>query len=273
MKFCASYKIPQAMWGSLDEIRFSAKALAQAINILENNKTQKVIIEVLALDEKLTLEKITDLLKEYSNLYFDFYDMTDFLNACNSNRSKSRFMYHYPANTFNMLYFLSQLPVSDITIGEPLVFNLKFVKAQMDKQKRKINIRVNPVIGRPDLFNQISEKDNGFKHFWILPQYVKLYDEYIDVLDLYDENAVREEALVRVFTKGVYTRELKYFLRNCDTVVRGFFIDEDFVNRRMNCNQVCMQDRCHWCQAYENLYLALKDKQDHDNSENPFENL
>lgn len=34
-----------------------------------------------------------------------------------------------------------------------------------------------------------------------------------------------------------------------------------------------MQNRCHWCNAYEQLYMALKDKQDQDDNDNPFENL
>ena len=173
------------------------------------------------------------MLTEYPNLYFDFYDMTTFLNCCDD---KNRYMYHYPVNTFNMLYFMLRMPVSDITIGEPLTFNWKFVKAQVDNQDRKINIRVNPAIGRPDLFNQISPDDNGFNHFWILPQFISIYEGYIDVLDLYCDQAVREEALVRVFKKGIYNRELKYFLNNCDSEIRGFFIDQDFVKRRMNCN-------------------------------------
>ena len=270
MRLCASYKLPQVMWSEIDEIRFSLQALVQAINFLENNKNKKVIIEILSLDDKISIDKIHDLLNEYPNLYFDFYDITDLLNTCND---KNKYMYHFPVNTYNMLNLLLSLPISDVTIGEPLTFDLDSLQAFIDNQDKKINIRVNPTLGRPELFNLISESDNGFNHFWILPQHMEFYDPYIDVLDLYDDNEVREQALVRVFRKGIYNRELKYFLKNCDTEVRGFFIDEEFIKRRVNCNQNCFRNRCHWCNTYEHLYHMLKDKQDMDNIENPFEKL
>lgn len=262
MKICASYKIPVYMWEDLDEIRFSVPTLARAISFIDKHPDTKVIIEVLNLhdDNSLSKEQIYGLAQEYPNMYFDFYSIDDLLEVCDGSR---KWMYHYPANTYNMFYFLSHIPVSDITIGEPLVFDLITLKQAREQLDNKFNIRVAPAIGRPELFNFIKDWDDGLKHFWVLPQHKELYNEFFDVIDILEPNTVREETLVKLFTKGVYNSEMRYYLRNGESSILAEYIDDDFVQRRLNCRQVCMQGersyKCHFCQAQAELFAKLRE--------------
>ena len=265
MKICASYHIPVEMWNDLDEIRFSTGSSIAALDYAGSHPEKKVIIETLhAEEDNFTPEIVNDLLNENPNLYFDFYDINDLVKYSNDIR---RFMYHYPANTFNMMYFLLQFPISDITIGEPLTFDLDTVReafAHMEEFERP-HIRVNPAIGRPSLFNSIGSIDDGLNHFWILPQHTKIYDEYIDVVDLLDDNATREETLVKLFKKGSYANQLRYYLRNGENPIYASLLDENLAKRRINCRQTCMRGkrpyRCNYCSVEAELYKQLSEKQ------------
>lgn len=260
MKLCSSYKISVYLWEKLDEIRFTVPSLARAVAFMDNHPDTKVIIEVLSMEgDQITKEQIYDLIQEYKNLYFDFYDMNDLLDVCNDAR---RWMYHFPATTYNMLYLLMNLPISDITINEPLTFDLENLKSIRDRMETKVNFRVNPAVGRPDLFNKIKDKDDGLNHFFVLPQHMEAYDEYFDVLDILDNIQVREETLVKVFLKKQYHNELKYFLRNSDSDLFAELIDKDFIKRRLTCHQACMQGidsyKCHFCHAQAELYALVR---------------
>ena len=272
MRVCASYHIPPTMWTQVDELRFSTQALAQAIPYMEEHRDKKVIIEILDLNDcGIAEEKLKTILAENENMYLDCYSIEDFMKL--SIACPSHCMYHYPVNTYNMLYFLLQYPISDITIGEPLNFDLDRVVAAVRQYDRKVKIRVIPAFGRPSLFNNIADVDNGIRHFWILPQHMSQFEDYIDVVDLLSNNTERETTLVRVFLKGSYTRELSYYLENCESGMLCDLITNEFVKRRLNCGQRCMQTAdssyCHYCQSEEALYHRLRERQASDNPIKP----
>ena len=262
------------MWNSLDEIRFSVGASIAALEYAAAHPDKKVIIEVLnANEENITSELVNGLIEENKTLYFDFYDINDLVALSNEYR---RFMYHYPVNTFNMMNFLLQFPISDITLNEPLTFDLDTVKEVMDhlNPEERPYIRVNPTIGRPSMFNYIMDVDDGLKHFWMLPQHMSIYEPYIDVIDLLDDNAVREETLVKLFRKGVYMNELRYFLKNCENTTFATLLDDKLAKRRTTCRQTCMKGkqpyRCNYCFIETELYRQLSEQQKKsEDQENP----
>lgn len=269
MKLCASYKINPKLWDQLDEVRFSVQAMSQAVLMLEEHKDKRVIIELLDMDlHNFTVEKIHELLDEYPNLYFDCYSMTDLINITDDRR---RYMYHYPVNTYTMLNLLIHLKVSDVTIGEPLAFDLRNLKLFLLSQEHPVRIRVTPALGRPELFNQMKDVDDGLCHFWMLPQHMGFYNDYIDAVDLYDENVTREETLVKLFLNGAYNKALKYYLRNGECEITADLIDKQLLDRRLTCNQVCMQNRCHFCQTFTNFYTTVKQLQNLSDSEDSVE--
>lgn len=264
MRICASYHINPKFWNNLDEIRFSVGASIAALEYAASHPDKKVIIETLHADEDdLTPELVNSLLEENENLYFDFYEIDDLIKYANGLR---KYMYHYPVSTFNMLYFLLQYPLSDITISEPMTFDLDTLKITLDHldPEERPCIRVNPAIGRPTLFNNIADIDDGLKHFWLLPQHMEIYDPYIDVVDLLDNNHVREETLVQIFRNKRYNNELRYYLLNGENTTEGVLIDDAFAKRRINCRQVCMRGktsfRCNYCWAETELYRKLKEQ-------------
>lgn len=271
MKLCASYHIPNHLWSTMDELRFSTQSLSTALGLLENHNKQRIIIEILDIAScGINIEKLCAMAVEYENLVYDCYDINDFISLIDKIPHKC--FYHFPVNTYNMLYFLLQYPITDICLGEPLTFDLIQVHDSIKQANTSVQIRAQAAVGRPELFNNIAAYDNGIQHFWILPQHLELFEPYLDVIDLMDNNPEREKTLVELFIRKNYTRELKYYLNNSESEMLADLITDEFVKRRIQCRQVCMHNhdsaKCHYCMVEEALYKRLREKQmsDHENA-------
>ena len=256
MKLCASYHCKNAR---LDEIRYPIALLNNALELAMNNTEQTVIIEILSLAEcELSLERILNLGNELNNIVYDCYILDDYVTL--RQKHVPKVMYHYPITTYNNLWAILQLQPYAVVIGEPLNFDLAKVRKILDTYDNYIQIRVVPHIGRPSNWIHLSKQDNGLRHFWITPQTIHLYEPYVDILDLYDKDPVRENALVTTYDKGDYVFGLTSLLKNCESKIPCPMITEEMVNKRLNCRQTCMQlsTNCHYCDRIEDIVQLTK---------------
>lgn len=268
MKLCTSYYQNDIYRKKVDQIRFSMHALNPALEYVMRNPEKEIIIEILDLNEQKdnknvcpSLSKMKSLQQTY-NIIYDFYSLDDLLayaQNCHEDTDEEclhyKCMYHFPVATFNMARVLLAIGVSDMVIGEPLIFQrndiINFIKPH-------VTIRAYPHKGQPDLAYKAGL--SPIRHFFILPQHIDKYD-YIDVLDILDDNIVRESALIDVYTKPRYDFSLSFLLPYMTGHnITGAFIDELFVEKRMNCGQRCMRHphACHYCDAQETMYETMK---------------
>ena len=212
-----------------------------------------IIIEILQLGScGISIKRLKSLIDEDQHLVLDCYEMLDFIKLRQAD--VSRVMYHYPVATYNDLYQLMFYKPYAISVREPLTFDLPQVREVLDQdQERYIKIRVVPHIGRPADWADLREKDNGIRHFWIAPQMAYVYEPYVDVLDLYDADSGREQALVDVYSKNDYMFGLNSLLKHCESSLLCGLVDEEFTKRRLNCKQRCfrMSNDCHYCERFE----------------------
>ena len=254
MRYCGSNHIKIQLWPTLDEIRFSLMNLNTAYTYAHDHPEQIIIIEILDFSlGHITWERLNELIIEQTNLYLDFYNFDDYFSYLeNEEIEHIRFMYHYPVNTYNMLNVMIYDHPSYVSIAEPLTFDLENVKKAITDYDPNIKLRVMPALGKPALYHRITD-DDGLCHFWAVPQMTSFYEPYIDVFDLYDSNATREEALIEFFKKGVYNKELGYFIQNSNSNFIAGIVDEDFIKKRLNCKQTCLQGltntKCHYCKS------------------------
>lgn len=230
-------------------------------NLADDYKTD-YIVEIFDLEENttLTVNQIHALAVDYSNLFFDFHKFDDFKTIA-SQFSERKYMYHFPVNTYMDVQYLLEYPgLAAITIEEPLTFDMENVhKVIKEDEERDIQIRVYPAIGRPSRYRDFKG-DNGINHFWILPQHLKAYEEYIDIIDLSDRSQSREHALCKLYTTYVpYLLSMKPLFKYVDTNVIGAFVDDDWVKRRLNCKQTCLQKgiHCKMCLNQDRLYNSI----------------
>ena len=256
MKYCTSYAQNEDIRKLVNEIRFPVSLLNRAIEYGIDHKDKRIIVEIRNLhNEKMpSIDQLKDLLAENINFSLDFYILSDLIEF--SKAGGVNLMYHYPVMTWGLVQILSYYKVSDITIAEPLFFSMEKIKKNI-----KCNIRVCPCIAKQKIEYNVKN-DYGIQHSFILPQHMPLYEKYIDVLDLMDSNIDREATLVQVYIKAKsYIGPLDALVSGIETQLPASIIDEEFVQKRLNCNQVCMEnlDNCHYCPMYLSLFNTIKD--------------
>lgn len=262
MRFSASYR-QYTHYKDLNEIKFPISLLSNAVNTALQYPDKRIVVHIVELEGTIAIEKLLEILTDTPNLYLELYDIEDVLtltSALKVSGDSKKIFYHHPATTFNMIYFLMKNNVSDIVLGEPIVFDLSEVRKMVPKSSGVI-LRVNPVQGRPPLYESIKDEDDGLYHFWAVPQSVRLYDEYIDVFDLNDPNEQREDVLITIFSREEYNHSLNSLCKNIDNQIPcSVFSDED-LRYRLTCRQRCIRGTCHRCRVISDMYLRIKDLQ------------
>lgn len=263
MHFSASYR-QYELYKELDEIKFPISLLSNAINTASQYPDKRIIVHITDIESAdIALDKLLSLLIETSNLFLELYNIQDVITLSSQLLTRHcierKLFYHHAATSFNMIYFLLKHNVSDIVVGEPIVFDLSEVRKMVPKDSGVI-LRADPVQGRPILFESIKNVDDGLYHFWALPQSVPFYDNYIDVFDLSDSNKDRESTLITVFKRGEYIHSLASLCRAVENQVPCAMFSEENLRYRVTCKQRCIRDNCHRCRIVADMYLLrMKD--------------
>lgn len=261
MKICTSFRQPGSVQEKMQQIRYPITSLNNVLERLQTDYSTDYIVEIFDLDNTdLTAVKIHSLAVDFSNLFFDFHKFDDF-KLIASQCDERKYMYHFPVNTYMDVQYLLQYPgLACITIEEPLTFDLDNIhKVIKEDEERDIQIRVYPTIGRPSRYRDYK-KDNGINHFWILPQHLNLYEEFIDIIDLSDRSQKREHALCKIYTSNIpYLFTIQPLFKYVDSNVIGAFVDEEWATRRLNCKQTCLQKgvHCMMCLRQDRLYNSI----------------
>ncbi len=236
------------------EVRFPFRMMNEAIDYSNAHKDKRIIMEILNLNDiKMpSIEKLRAL-QESTNFSYDFFDFTDFItyakNTAPFEDQWRRIMYHYPATTWAMIKICQYYRTTDLIVGEPLVFQCDQLKKL---RSQGFTIRTNPHIGMNAALAETGE--DGLNHFWVLPQHLNLYADYIDVFELDAAATVKEKSLIDLYTKD-YKYDLSLLIPNynCSETIYGSNITEEYVKHRMNCGQRCMSpiSSCHYCMRPE----------------------
>ena len=271
MRYASSYG-QKKYYDYLYEIHFSR--ISQVMDYFLNTPNPKrgclEILEVGSINfnnEPTTYELYHDIFTKFKdNLRFEFWELKDLIEY-RKKYADDLISYHYPAENYNLLNTLLYYNVSDILLNEPMVFDLpnvsKFIRNK-SVYGNYINIHVRPDHGKPE-FMPINE--SILHHFWLLPQHVNIYSPYIDVIDLFAVTPQREERLVKAYcTDQSYENELGAFVLNyaaSDMDMDARMVTEDLVQRRLDCNQICLTKyppRCHMCDIEQSLYHLSRER-------------
>lgn len=261
MKICASHHQYETYRNKVDELRFPSNAINSILNFLQEHKEHRIIIEVKDINDcGIAKDKLYQLVKENPQLTLDFYQMADLKAA--TEIIPGRYMYHYPVNLWELVQVLINYQVSDILIGAPLTFQMDNVKSFI-KDLYDIKVRVCPHMGS---LKHLLKTQDGIEGFWILPQHLYLYEEFVDVIDILDANVLRESTLIDVYSKQDYDLSLSLLVENIKSNLNANLVDEEIAKIRMNCGQKCMihKSLCHSCdiriRTKEKLFKQLNKK-------------
>lgn len=254
MKYCTSNHQQELRRKKVQELRFNVHNLNGALNFLENHPDYRILIEIPELKTcGIELNKLLPLAYENEQIVLDLYKLEDLITVAKEAKNKCSYMYHFQVNNWGLAQILMYYKVSDMLIGEPLCFQMDKVKKNI-KDNYPINIRICPHIAPSYIARECF---SGINNFWVLPQHMSIFEDVVDVCDILDPNDIREAALLDIYTsEKPYELTLDTLITNMTApAVSAIKIDANFVRRRKNCGQVCMENKnsCHLCDVYFKL--------------------
>ena len=155
------------------------------------------------------------------------------------------------ARDFEQLADLVAFGGTDIYIGEALGFDLKAVKMVVPEE---IQIRVFPNIA------QATADIVPYKKFFIRPEDIDLYDNYIDVYEFWEHPEINSDILYDVyFTRKTWIGDLKDLIIDLGSSLTNGLLTTYWGERRANCGKVCFKGvPCRFCEQSLSLITILE---------------
>ena len=155
------------------------------------------------------------------------------------------------ARDFEQLADLIAFRGTDIYIGEGLGFDLRAVKMVVPEE---IQIRVFPNIA------QATTDIVPYKKFFIRPEDMELYEQYINVYEFWEHPDINSDILYNVyFTRKQWIGDLKDLIIDLGSSLNNSLLTKYWGERRANCEKVCFKGNpCQFCEQSLSLITILE---------------
>ena len=278
MKFAVPYfKKNGGKWmDAADEviIKYENNGELALVNFIKEHPNQRIIIDIINFDDfshnKLNpaifrglktehylknwalrfnhnVPEVEGYLKDSGLLTFDLY------------MPEIDYFYKMPVETFEQLDRFLYTSASDVYITNALAFDLKRVKEKINKAEFPPKIRIYPNVC------QAYWKDiTSIKSFFVRPEDVKLYEPYVDIMEIYAETLLQLTSADVYFdiyhNSGTWYGDLKEYLIGCNCSIYNPYVFTDFGERRLRCQKKCViNGSCNFCDS-QLEYMELMNK-------------
>ena len=249
MKYCVSARVGSSTRNKADEIYIANRDKNILIDYIEKYPNKTLTLELLEPTEidielfKAYNEKLT------GGLQLSIPSFWDDATIQNLKENGIKFFFRDLITDFAGLRHAVRRGASAIVIGVPLTHRLMDIK-------RAYNI---PVRTSPNLLytNSVVSADDRVCFNWIRPEDVKLYEEYIDTLEMFGENSFAETSLKIYKEDGKWEDRLYFLVPGLDPA-----IDNRVLNKageaRLNCGLRCMEGgTCRLCRRFAGLSKTM----------------
>jgi hypothetical protein len=257
MKYCLKYTNICTKLHHADEISIKYIEDKGLVDFMKKFKAQRIILRINPANfSNSEIRKLIAIKKQYPEYNFSVA-LPYFDNALIPwfRDEKIPFFIDKPCMCWEELHYLIKEGVSDINISGPLGFEMSKVKQVLNSLDRKITIRATPnkvenmIIYTPTLIG-----------FYIRPEDVFLYEDYIDVLEF--EGLEHQDTFFAIYA------EQKQFLGNLNQCIYGFQEQVDNKGlvslcgeRRRACGRQCLSGgRCRRCYALADIAKPMGDR-------------
>lgn len=258
MKYAVQYNSSFRYLNEVDEVVFQYSGTDQIIDFIPSvlQEEQTAVINLTEIAEENIKEVIVYLnkLKEiHSNfkVQIDFYNQKDFIGLLNDN--DIQFMFWNMAGDRDILTAMLNYNITDIYIVEDLAFNLKDISEYL---KGKVSIRVFPDIAQYK--RGAGDEISDLTKFFIRPEDVELYEEYVDVLEIFRLD-IRQSTVYEVYKQEQWLGALDFLIMDFKAGISNTHIEPHFGKTRLNCGKRCAFGKCNVCKNIEQLSKSLED--------------
>ena len=265
MKYCVNYSNRVNMT-SFDEISIIYESQDSAlIQFLQEHDTQKINLivgNIPSFYENKEWIKLNAIKEKYPQYNFSicfgghsaFYSIDDTLKECMMALQVPYYTGMY-VNNYDQLHYLAQQGVSEVYLVEDMCFDLK--RAKRVCAAYDIRIRAFPNVAQS--YRGLTAEILPLASFFIRPDDVSAYSEYIDVLEFYGP-LDRQKIFYDIYTGGPWYGDLKDIIYSLPLSLDSMRIVPGFAHARINCKRECAKGgHCNICNNINNIEKKFKE--------------
>ena len=149
------------------------------------------------------------------------------------------------------------LGVSDVFISGFLGFDIKRVARIAKLYGENVQVRCIANVCQCS-WNEF----NGVKSFFIRPEDIDLYDEYVDIIEFYDSIDIQNVLYDVYFHTKEWNGDLREIIKGLSTKVNSYYVLDPFGERRLDCRKKCLRgDNCKTCNVTLSLAESLENSE------------
>lgn len=226
------------------------------IDYIKEHSNQRIILNISNLDEALQYKEIEKLNAIYVENKLNFSIKLPKYNEKIKDllpNLQIPFFFDWIITDWDELLGYIQLGVSDVYIGNNLGFELDKV-AEIAHQNN-VQIRVFPNVA------QSSWKEtSGLKKFFIRPEDVTFYSDYVDVFEFWGADLKKQEIFYKIYSKQEWFGSLNEIIYELNEELDSRYIIPRFAEKRVRCKKECLKGgKCQICDRIKELSHTLEE--------------
>ncbi len=253
MKYCLNYnRTTQQMKCIQEADEWTIEYNSKDNTLLEFLELHQNIRINLYIKELLDLKFLEDLCNKYKNLYLKL--SKEYYEKLKENKVDIRFYFDILATDWDTFIGCINFGVSDIYIAENLGFELDKVAAIAHSKDIKLR-------AFPDVAQSKWKDSDSLKKFFIRPEDIDFYSDYIDVIEFYNDDKKLE-----IYYK-IYAKDKKWFgklneiILDFNSELDNKYIIPRFPEKRVSCGKSCLKGgHCRRCDRIEQLSNTLEER-------------
>lgn len=256
MKYCVNYNrelLASPLFEKIDEVSFKMDTSPNFFSFLNKSfKDKRIILEISTIDQ---VSMILEELNKYPdlNIILCLNELLSDEDADFIKESGLPYFYIMWVTSWDQLTQFINAGVSDVIIAGELGFELD--KVHKVVQPHNIKVKVYPFLGSSSY--SIDKKDGGLKNFFIRPEDVDIYGQYVDTLCFIGD---KQLTYCQIYQEKQWFGNLREIISYLDCDLDSRFIMPNFGEVRVKCGKRCQKGRsCHICERIIQLSLSLRD--------------
>lgn len=252
--FCLNYYPSQSYLQDADELKIKYRPADRTLeDFLKTYQDKSIVIDVSDSFDEIDAKLFKGLYEKYKN----FKLIVDYSNQEYVNRVKEYnlpFFFSNFASTIDQVNgFLTYHP-TDMYICEELGFWLNKVSDLL----HSYNVRVRVF---PNICQSSFPETPSIKTFFIRPEDVETYSNFVDVFELVSDEA-RQKVLFKVYKQGKWFGKIDEIIPSFKGDLDSRYILSNFGIIRSKCRKRCMYDHnsCNVCGKFVGLAEVLEKK-------------
>jgi hypothetical protein len=263
MKYCVPYSKNFKYNSEIDEVivhfdrEHNSDIFVHILKSPENFKDKRYIFFILDFDyfEEYKFYESISLLKNKINFALMFVnyssDKEEVLNILRDNQIP--FFFETRVKDWDTLHGLIDLGISDVYIVEEMGFQLN----QIVKYTKPANIQIRTFA---NVAQTAWKQSNSLKSFFIRPEDVKYYENYIDVIEFFAKETNQYEVLYKIYAKDrKWFGELKELIIGFNQDLDSRNLPSEIFIPRISCGKKCIKgEKCSICDLAMDLSNTFK---------------